>query len=134
MYSYQQPSCLGSTFVGETLRKSDQMHQTFEKISIAITHKLDVMIELPKSQPKRTYNEDLECKIVMVKMPKCMSWLDEYDEPIGDLDKMEDKFSSPSRWNELSKETGSEILPSGDGSRGKTFKPIASLIAKGKLK
>nr|GEW51287.1 hypothetical protein [Tanacetum cinerariifolium] len=35
---------------------------------------------------------------------------------------------------ELSKEMGSEILPSGDGSRRKTFKPIAILIAKEKLK
>ncbi|GJR19607.1 hypothetical protein Tco_0968134 [Tanacetum coccineum] len=59
-----------------------------------MTHKLDDMIELPKSQPKRTYNEDLECKIVMVKMPKCMAWLD--DEAIGDLDTMEDKAKIPS--------------------------------------
>nr|GEY30158.1 hypothetical protein [Tanacetum cinerariifolium] len=59
-----------------------------------MTHKLDDMIELPKSQPKRTYNEDLECEIVMVKMPKCMSWLD--DEPIGDLDTMDDKAKNPS--------------------------------------
>ncbi|GJU09632.1 hypothetical protein Tco_1132028 [Tanacetum coccineum] len=94
MYSYEQPSCLGSNFVGETLRKSDQLHQTFEKSSIAMTRKLDDMIELPKSQPKRTYNEDLECEIVMVKMPKCMAWLD--DEPIGDLDMMEDKVDNPS--------------------------------------
>ncbi|GJV41764.1 hypothetical protein Tco_1420204 [Tanacetum coccineum] len=56
--------------------------------------KLDDMIELPKSQPKRTYNEDLECEIVMVKMPRCMAWLD--DEPIGDLDTMEDKVDNPS--------------------------------------
>ncbi|GKA33682.1 hypothetical protein Tco_0720111 [Tanacetum coccineum] len=44
------------------------------------------------------------------------------------------KFRGPSRWKELSKETGSKILPSGDGSCWKTFKPIACLIAKGKLK
>ncbi|GJX22458.1 hypothetical protein Tco_0226903 [Tanacetum coccineum] len=69
MYSYEQPSCLGSTFI-------------------------DDMIELPKSQPKRTYNEDLECEIVMVKMHKCMAWLD--DKPIGDLDTMEDKTKNPS--------------------------------------
>ncbi|GJW57996.1 hypothetical protein Tco_0104727 [Tanacetum coccineum] len=84
----------GSTFVGETLRKSDQLHQTFEKSSIAMTRKLYDMIELPKSQPKRTYNEDLECKIVMVKVPKCMAWLD--DEPIGDQNTMEDKGDNPS--------------------------------------
>ncbi|GJS59378.1 hypothetical protein Tco_0654162 [Tanacetum coccineum] len=81
MDSYEQPSCLGSTFVSEALRKSDQLHQTFKKSSIAMTHKLDDMIELLKSQPKRTYNKDLECEIVMVKMPKYMAWLD--DEPIG---------------------------------------------------
>ncbi|GJS85787.1 hypothetical protein Tco_0752328 [Tanacetum coccineum] len=94
MYSYEQPLCLGSNFIGETLRKIDQLHQTFEKSSIAMTRKLDDMIELPKSQPKRTYNEDLEREIVMVKIPKCMAWLD--DEPIGDLDTMEDKVNNPS--------------------------------------
>ncbi|GJX64993.1 hypothetical protein Tco_0299336 [Tanacetum coccineum] len=91
---FEQPPCLGSTFVSEALRKSDQLHQTFKKSSIAVTRKLDDMIELPKSQPKRTYNEDLECEIVMVKMPKCMAWLD--DEPLGDLDMMEDKVDNPS--------------------------------------
>nr|GEU35850.1 hypothetical protein [Tanacetum cinerariifolium] len=59
-----------------------------------MTRKLDDMIELHQSQPKRTYNEDLECEIVMVKMPKCMAWLD--DEPIGDLDTIEDKVDNPS--------------------------------------
>ncbi|GJU33207.1 hypothetical protein Tco_1176796, partial [Tanacetum coccineum] len=78
-----------STFVGETLRKSDQLHQNFKKNTIVMTRKLDDMIELPMSQPKRTYIEDLECEIVMVKMPKCMAWFD--DEPIGDLDTIEDK-------------------------------------------
>nr|GEY56687.1 hypothetical protein [Tanacetum cinerariifolium] len=94
MYSYKQPSCLGLIFVGETLMKSDQLHQTFEKSSIVMTRKLDDMIELPKSQPKRTYNRDLECEIVMVKMPKCIAWLD--DEPIDDLDMIEDKAKNPS--------------------------------------
>nr|GEX60549.1 hypothetical protein [Tanacetum cinerariifolium] len=95
----------GSTFVSEALRKSDQMHQTYKKSSLAMTHKLDVMIELTKSQSKKTYKEDLECEIVMVKMPKCMSWL-AYDEPIVDLDVMEDKVdnSSPQRT--------SQVLPS----------------------
>nr|GEY69525.1 hypothetical protein [Tanacetum cinerariifolium] len=44
------------------------------------------------------------------------------------------KFCGPSQWKELSKETSSKILPCGDGSCWKTFKPVASLIAKGKLK
>ncbi|GKB73038.1 hypothetical protein Tco_0934450 [Tanacetum coccineum] len=44
--------------------------------------------------------------------------------------KIDAMFSSPSRWKKLSKEMSSEILPSGDGSRGETFNPIASLIAK----
>ncbi|GJY80247.1 hypothetical protein Tco_0492998 [Tanacetum coccineum] len=43
-------------------------------------------------------------------------------------------FLVPSWWKELSKEMSSKILSCGDGSCWKTFKPIASLIAKGKLK
>ncbi|GKA04849.1 hypothetical protein Tco_0683969 [Tanacetum coccineum] len=35
----------------------------------------------------------------------------------------------PSRWKELSKESGSKILPCGDGSCWKAFKPVASLTA-----
>ncbi|GJT60874.1 ribonuclease H-like domain-containing protein [Tanacetum coccineum] len=111
LYMFDSPSpissnfqTIGSNFVSETLRKSDQLHQTFEKISIAMTRKLGDMIELPKSQPKRTYNEDLECEIVMVKMPKCMAWLD--DEPIGNLDKMEDKVDN------LSLQCTPQVLPS----------------------
>ncbi|GKF12087.1 hypothetical protein Tco_0050013 [Tanacetum coccineum] len=50
------------------------------------------------------------------------------------VDAMMRDFLDPSRWKELSKETSSKILPCGDGSCWKTFKPIASLIAKGKLK
>nr|GEW55236.1 hypothetical protein [Tanacetum cinerariifolium] len=50
------------------------------------------------------------------------------------IDAMTRDFSNPSRWKELSKEMGSEILPSGDGSCEKMFKPISSLIAMGKLK
>ncbi|GJS80618.1 hypothetical protein Tco_0730499 [Tanacetum coccineum] len=38
-------------------------------------------------------------------------------------------FLDPSRWKELSKKSGSKILPCGDGSCWKAFKPIASLIA-----
>ncbi|GJR10370.1 hypothetical protein Tco_0793022 [Tanacetum coccineum] len=50
------------------------------------------------------------------------------------IDAMMRDFLDPSRWKELSKETSSKILPYEDGSSWKTFKPIASLIAKGKLK
>nr|GEY92798.1 hypothetical protein [Tanacetum cinerariifolium]GEY95146.1 hypothetical protein [Tanacetum cinerariifolium] len=39
------------------------------------------------------------------------------------------EFYGPSRWKELSKESGSKILPCEDGSCWKAFKPIASLIA-----
>nr|GEV10401.1 ribonuclease H-like domain-containing protein [Tanacetum cinerariifolium] len=35
-------------------------------------------------------------EVVSVKMPKFMSWLDAYDEPIGDIDMMEDKLDNPS--------------------------------------
>nr|GEV47952.1 hypothetical protein [Tanacetum cinerariifolium] len=44
------------------------------------------------------------------------------------------EFCGPSWWKELSKEMSSKILPCGDGSCWKTFKLIASLIVKGKLK
>ncbi|GKA11309.1 hypothetical protein Tco_0690742 [Tanacetum coccineum] len=103
---FEQPPCLGSTFVSEALWKSDQMHQTFEKSSLAMTHQLDDMIELPKSQSKKSYKEELEYEIVMVKIPKCMSWLDACDEPIGDLDMMEDKVDN------LSPQSTPQVLPS----------------------
>nr|GEX77693.1 putative ribonuclease H-like domain-containing protein [Tanacetum cinerariifolium] len=44
------------------------------------------------------------------------------------------EFYGPSRWKELNKESGSKILPYGDGSCWKTFKPIANVITKEKLK
>ncbi|GJU08876.1 hypothetical protein Tco_1125306 [Tanacetum coccineum] len=47
------------------------------------------------------------------------------------IDAMMRDFLYPSRWKELSKETSTKILPCGDGSCWKSFKPIASLIAKG---
>ncbi|GJR45634.1 hypothetical protein Tco_1313737 [Tanacetum coccineum] len=50
------------------------------------------------------------------------------------IDAMMRDFLDPSWWKELSKETSSKILPCGDGSCWKTFKPIDSLIMKGKLK
>nr|GEW10351.1 hypothetical protein [Tanacetum cinerariifolium] len=33
--------------------------------------------------------------MVMVKIPRCMRWLDTYDEPIGDQDMMEDEVDNP---------------------------------------
>ncbi|GKA71742.1 hypothetical protein Tco_0777881 [Tanacetum coccineum] len=42
----------------------------------------------------------------MVKMPKCMSWLDAYNEPIGDLDMMEDKVDN------ASPQSTPQVLPS----------------------
>ncbi|GJY78627.1 hypothetical protein Tco_0484428 [Tanacetum coccineum] len=73
------------------------MHPTCEKTSLAMTHKLDNMIELPKSQPKETYKEDLKCEMVMVKVPRYRSFIDytiAYDEPIGSLD-IRDKVDDP---------------------------------------
>nr|GEV41605.1 hypothetical protein [Tanacetum cinerariifolium] len=67
------------------------------------------MTELPKSQPKKTYEKDLESEIVMVKMPSCMSFLgciNAYDEPIGNLDKMGDEVENPSPQSNL------QVLPS----------------------
>ncbi|GJU95661.1 hypothetical protein Tco_1320417 [Tanacetum coccineum] len=45
------------------------------------------------------------------------------------IDAMMRDFLDPSRWKELSKESGSKIIQCGDGSGWKAFKPIASLIA-----
>nr|GEU66922.1 hypothetical protein [Tanacetum cinerariifolium] len=53
---------------------------------LAASNDFIIMPELLKSHPKKTYKEDLECEMVMVKIPRCMSWLDSidaYDEPIG---------------------------------------------------
>ncbi|GJS05671.1 hypothetical protein Tco_0322179 [Tanacetum coccineum] len=50
------------------------------------------------------------------------------------IDAMMREFLNSSQWEKSSKETSSEILLSRGRSRGKTFKPIASLIVKGKLK
>ncbi|GJZ05800.1 hypothetical protein Tco_0539593 [Tanacetum coccineum] len=49
------------------------------------------------------------------------------------IDAMMGDFLDPSWCKELSKETSSKILLCGDGSCWKSFKPVASLIAKGKL-
>ncbi|GKD62440.1 hypothetical protein Tco_1299949 [Tanacetum coccineum] len=92
----------------ESLRKSDQMHQTFEKISLEMTHKLDDMIELHESQPKETYKEDLECEMVMVKMPRFIAWLgstDTCDEHIGSLGMMKNEVGNTSPQDTL------QILP-----------------------
>nr|GEW44259.1 hypothetical protein [Tanacetum cinerariifolium] len=57
---------------------------------------------------------------------------DRIDMIIKDLD-LEPKIDAMMR-DFLDKETSSKILLSGDGSRGETFKPIVSLVSKGKLK
>nr|GEY81370.1 hypothetical protein [Tanacetum cinerariifolium] len=44
----------------EALRKSDQVYQTFKKRSLAMTRKLDDMIELPKSLHKKISKENSE--------------------------------------------------------------------------
>nr|GEV96902.1 hypothetical protein [Tanacetum cinerariifolium] len=45
------------------------------------------------------------------------------------VDAMMRDFLDPSRWKELSKESGSKILPCRDGSCWKAFNPNATLIA-----
>ncbi|GJV64396.1 hypothetical protein Tco_1475224 [Tanacetum coccineum] len=65
------------------LKDGDEVFTFYEE-----THKLDDMTELPKSRPKKTYEEDLESEIVMFKIPRCMAWLsstNKYDEPTGSL-------------------------------------------------
>ncbi|GJU50203.1 hypothetical protein Tco_1219758 [Tanacetum coccineum] len=85
------------------------MHQTFEKISLAMTHKLDDMIELPNSQPKKTNYEDLKCGIVSIKIRRCMSFLGNtniYVKHMGSLDMMNNKVENPSSQSTL------QVLPS----------------------
>nr|GEU53133.1 hypothetical protein [Tanacetum cinerariifolium] len=86
------------TWLDETLKKGSpfrpdsktnepslRTYQLWKKTFYEETHKLNVMTELLKSHPKKTYKEDLESEIVMVKMPSYMSFLgcaNAYDEPI----------------------------------------------------
>ncbi|GJR78515.1 hypothetical protein Tco_0149300 [Tanacetum coccineum] len=106
MYNYSYSSLDKLRCLAKTLKKNSPFRQDndepplrsyniWKKTFYKETHKIDDMIELLKSSPKKTYEENLENEIVMVKMPKCMSWL-AYDEPIGDLDMMEDKVDNPS--------------------------------------
>ncbi|GJZ45883.1 hypothetical protein Tco_0593479 [Tanacetum coccineum] len=59
------------------------------------------MIKRRRLEFLRRRQDDLECEIVMVKMPKCMSWSNAYDNPIGDLDMMKDKVDNPSQQSTL---------------------------------
>ncbi|GKC82684.1 hypothetical protein Tco_1138401, partial [Tanacetum coccineum] len=45
-------------------------------------------------------------EVVRVKIPSCMSWLDTYDEPLGDRDMMEDKVEN------LNPQSTPQVLPS----------------------
>ena len=44
---------------GEYRRKRCQVHQSFEESPLAMDHKFDDIIELPKSLPKKTNEGDL---------------------------------------------------------------------------
>ncbi|GJX06742.1 hypothetical protein Tco_0194674 [Tanacetum coccineum] len=79
-----------------------------------MTHKLDNMIELPELQSKETYKEDLECKMVMVEMPRCMSWLgstNAYDERIGSLGMMDNELVTYPKEVEETLGTSMEVEP-----------------------
>nr|GEW71795.1 ribonuclease H-like domain-containing protein [Tanacetum cinerariifolium] len=83
----------------ETNEPPLRTYQLWKKTLYEETYKLDDMTELPKSRPKKTYEDDLESEIVMVKMLSCMSFVgctNSYDEPIGNLDKMGDRVKNPS--------------------------------------
>ncbi|GKE03330.1 hypothetical protein Tco_1395348, partial [Tanacetum coccineum] len=85
----------------DALRKSDQMHQTFEKGSLAMTLKFDDMIELPESQPKGTYKEDLKCSLGMMKnevgntSPQILPSFDEYTPPVTYPKEVEKTLETP---------------------------------------
>ncbi|GJR95202.1 hypothetical protein Tco_0267376, partial [Tanacetum coccineum] len=97
-----------------------------------------------RSDDSQMYSGHLEAKRLPVFVTKLTtdrlidgSSCDGIDMVIKDLD-LEPKNDAMTRdfleWKELSKETSSKILSCGDGSCWKTFKLVASLIAKGKLK
>nr|GEV78478.1 hypothetical protein [Tanacetum cinerariifolium] len=83
----------------ETNEPPLRTYQHWKKTFYEETYKLDDMTEFPKLRLKKSYEEDLESEIVMVKIPSCMSFLgctNAYDEPIGNLDKMGDEVENPS--------------------------------------
>nr|GEZ39860.1 hypothetical protein [Tanacetum cinerariifolium] len=89
------------------------------------------------SQMLKSFNrEDLEDLYKLLTTSCLIDGLsfDWIDMVIKDLDLCQRSMPCPSEWKEMSKKTSSKILPGGNGSCGKTFKPIASLITKGKLK
>ncbi|GJT08026.1 hypothetical protein Tco_0842488 [Tanacetum coccineum] len=100
MYIYSYSNLDKLRWLAETLKKGSpfrqdinelplRSYQLWKKTFYEETHKIDDMTELPKSPPKKTYKEDLESEIVMVKIPRCMAWLgstNAYDEPIGSLE------------------------------------------------
>ncbi|GJV65759.1 hypothetical protein Tco_1476587 [Tanacetum coccineum] len=99
----------GSPFAPDSDEPPLRTYQLWKKTFYEETHKLDDMTELPKLQPKKTYKEDLESEIVMVKIPRCMAWLvttNEYNEPIGSLSMMENEVGN------TSPQDTSQILPS----------------------
>ncbi|GJY76149.1 hypothetical protein Tco_0481265 [Tanacetum coccineum] len=99
MYSYNYFNLDKLRWLAKTLKKGSpfapdnnepplRSYQLWKKTFYEETHKTDDMTGLPKSQPNKTYEEDLESEIVMVKIPRCMAWLgstNAYDEPIGSL-------------------------------------------------
>ncbi|GKD39226.1 hypothetical protein Tco_1259433, partial [Tanacetum coccineum] len=115
-------SVVGTT--ADLIRGSDFVHlRRLRQSKMSFHQALNLILELDELATGRLVNG---------------SSCDEIDMVIKDLD-LEPKdivaeFCGPFRWKELSKETSSKILPCGDGSCWKAFKPVASLIAKGKLK
>ncbi|GJX98603.1 putative reverse transcriptase domain-containing protein [Tanacetum coccineum] len=56
----------------ETNESPLRTYQLWKKNFYEESHKLDDMTELPKSQPKKTYDKNLKSEIVMVKIPRCL--------------------------------------------------------------
>ncbi|GJU50084.1 hypothetical protein Tco_1219639 [Tanacetum coccineum] len=70
----------------ETIKDCDQCNKQWKNPTSTIS---DQTIANLKDQLVRN-------EVVKVKIPRCMSWLDAYDEPIGDVDMMEDEAVNPS--------------------------------------
>nr|GEU39615.1 hypothetical protein [Tanacetum cinerariifolium] len=101
----------------------------FSGSNMSFHQALDLIFELDETI--------VRCTRDILRQRDCLDWIDMVIEDLDlepNIDAMMREFLDPFWWKKLSKEMSSKIFPGGDGSCRKTFKPIASLIAKGKLK
>ncbi|GJU77502.1 reverse transcriptase domain-containing protein, partial [Tanacetum coccineum] len=80
----------------EETRQITDLHQHISELSTQKAGGGVTDSELPRRSTRSQGRDQLVGnEVVRVKIPKCMSWLDAYDEPTGDLDMMEDNVDNP---------------------------------------